>query len=154
MIRYFWASLLLIPLVPLSWGQSASDLAQKFRHHEVYEVVPGVVMSAKFGPTGLVCEMQVEQTRFKKDRIDLSNGLDLAEIDVLLDLIVPAEERGRKDEGGSRGWTYVYGSSIFKTDTYANVTVDVMSGFETHKKGFTITGPTVLEIKWRNRSCS
>jgi hypothetical protein len=62
MLRDFPALLLFTLLVPLGWSQSAADLAQKYPHHEVYEVEPGVVMSAKFASSGLVCEMHVEQT--------------------------------------------------------------------------------------------
>jgi hypothetical protein len=43
--------------------------------HEVYEVEPGVVMSAKFASSGLVCEMRVEQTHFDKDIVDLRTGI-------------------------------------------------------------------------------
>ena len=63
--------LFVVLLVPSGWSQSASDLAQKFPHHEVYEVEPGVVMSAKFAPNGLVCEMHVEQTHFNGDVVQL-----------------------------------------------------------------------------------
>ena len=153
MVRHFWAYLLLTLLVSLSWGQSASDLAQKFRHHEVYEVEPGVVMSAEFGASGLVCEMHVEQTRFGEHVIALTNGIDFSRIDALLDRIVPASERGAKDEDDVSGLGKLSGSTMTKTDTYANVTVRVISRFETHEKSVMITGPTVLEIKWRNRSC-
>ena len=57
MVGYFWAVLILMTLVPIGWSQSAADLAQKFQHHEVYELKPGVVMSAAYTSSGLVCEM-------------------------------------------------------------------------------------------------
>jgi len=154
MSRTFWLHLFVVSVVASGWTQSAADLAQKFRHHEVFEVEPGVVMSADFGLNGLVCEIHVEQTRFKEGVVDLTNGLDSDKIDPLLDRIVPASERGPKEEDEFSRLAVFSGSTMTKTDTYANVTVQVMSGLETRKKGFTITGPTVLEIKWRNRSCS
>lgn len=152
MIRHFWASLLLLTLVPLSRGQSAADLAQKFRHHEVYEVEPGVVMSAKYAPDGHVCEMHVEQTHFNNDVTDLRIGLELDKTDALLDLLVPSSERGEKIEDRS-GLTAISGT-MTRTDSYANIIVNVTSVIEATKKKWTISGPTVLVIKWRDRSCS
>jgi hypothetical protein len=38
-------------------AQTAQELADRYTHHEVYEVQPGVQMTAKFASNGLVCEM-------------------------------------------------------------------------------------------------
>jgi hypothetical protein len=89
MIRDFRALLLFMLIVPPSWGQSAVDLAQKFPHHEIYEVEPGVVMSAKFASSGLVCEMNVEQTHFDKDVTRFRTDIELDKISPLLDRLVP-----------------------------------------------------------------
>ena len=145
--------LLLILLVPLGWSQSAADLAQKYRRHDVYEVEPGVVLSARFAPNGLVCEMDVEQTHFKNDVVDLRTGLQPDGIGALLDRLVRPSERGDKEDGFSGSMTAT-GPTMTTTDTYTNVTVHVISSVETHKKIVTITGPTVLKITWRNRPCS
>ncbi len=51
-------------------AQTASDLAAKYEHHEVYEVQPGVQMTAKFAANGSVCEMKVEQEHFLKGEVD------------------------------------------------------------------------------------
>ena len=144
--------LFVVLLVPSGWTQTATDLAQRFRRHEVFEIEPGVVMSAEYASDGLVCEMHVEQTHFKKDVTDLTIGLELDKIDALLDRLVPASERGEKKEDES-GLTAISGT-MTRTDNYANVIVDVTSGVEASKKKWTISGPTVLKIKWRNRSCS
>jgi len=152
MNRHLGAFLLLIPLGLPSLGQSATDLAQRFPHHEVYEVEPGVLMSARYAPDGFVCEMHVEQTHFNKDVTDLRIGLEVEKIDALLDRLVPLSERGEKQENES-GLTAISGT-VTRTDNYANIIVNVTSGVEASKKKWTISGPTVLEIKWRNRSCS
>jgi len=155
MTRTCWVFLLIAFMVPCGWTQSASDWAQKFRHHEVFEIEPGVVMSAQYAPNGLVCEMYVEQTHFKKDVVDLTNGLEQAQIDALLDQLVPASERGEKEEDVFSSLEVFSGPTKARVDTYANVIVHVMSAVETRKKNnVTITGPTVLEIKWRNRPCN
>lgn len=152
MTRTGWALLFIVFMVPSGWTQSAADLAQRFRHHEVFEIEPGVLMSAKYAPDGLVCEMHVEQTHFDKDVTDLRIGLEFDKIDPLLDRLVPLSERGEKQQNES-GLTAISGTMRI-TDNYANIIVNVTSGIEGSKKKWTISGPTVFEIKWRNRSCS
>ena len=152
MTRTLWAFLFTLFMVPSGWTQSSTDLAQRFRHHEVFEIEPGVVMSAKYAPNGLVCEMHVEQTHFDKDVTDLRIGLELDKLDDVLDRLVPPADRGEKQENES-GLTAISGT-MTRTDNYANIIVNVTSGVEASKKKWTISGPTVLEIKWRNRSCS
>jgi len=155
MLRDFPALLLFTLLVPLGWGQSAADLAQKFPHHEVYEVEPGVVMSAKFAANGLVCEMHVEQTHFDKDVVEVWSGIETDKIDALLDRLVPPSERGeRVRDVLLSGMTLISGATMVRTDRYANVEVHVMWNVETHKKSVRTTSGAVLEIKWRSRSCS
>ncbi len=154
MIRVFPALLLSILLVPPTSGQSAAELARKFPHHEVYEVAPGVVMSARFAPSGEVCAMKVEQSHFKKDAVDLRIGLELASIDQLLNRLVPGAERGEKEEGTLSSVITVTGPTTQKIDRYANVTVEVIWNAKARGKTLTQVGPAVMEIKWRNRSCS
>ena len=154
MLRNFPALLLLVLLVPSGWSQSASDLAQKFPHHETYEVEPGVVMTAKFASTGLVCEMNVEETHFDKDVTRFGAGIELDKINALLDRIVPSSQRGERARDDLSGLITVTGPTMVKSDRYANVDVDVMWSVETHKKSVTITSGAVFKIKWRNRSCS
>ena len=147
--------LLFLLLVPSMWGQSKADLAQRFAHHEVYEIEPGVVMSAKFAQSGLVCEMLVEQTHFGKDDVvNVGTGIDTDKIDALLDRLVPPAERGEREPGDLGGLITVVGSTMEKSDRYANVDVGTMWSVDAHKKSMTITSGAVLTIKWRNRSCS
>ena len=154
MIRDFRALLFFMLLVPRSWSQSAVDLAQKFPHHEIYEVEPGVVMSAKFAPSGLVCEMNVEQTHFDKDVTQFGTGIELDKISALLDRLVPPSQRGEKEQDEFSRLIAVSGPTMQRTDTYANIVVSVMWSVENHKKSVTTTSGAVLKIKWRNRSCS
>jgi hypothetical protein len=154
MLRNFRALILFTLLVPSGWGQSAADLGQKFPHHEIYDVEPGVVMSARFASSGLVCEMRVEQTHFGKDIVDLRTGIDMVKVDSLLDRLVPSSERGERARDDLSGLITVTGPTMVKSDRYANVDVDVMWSVETHKKSVTTTSGVVLKIKWRNRSCS
>jgi hypothetical protein len=79
-------------------AQTASELPNKYAHHEVYDVQPGVQMTAKFATDGLVCEMQIEQAHFGKDGLDLRNGIDKEHINGLVDELVPQSERGEEDK--------------------------------------------------------
>jgi hypothetical protein len=45
------------PFLTGAAAQTASELADRYTHHGVYEVQPGVQMTAKFASNGLVCEM-------------------------------------------------------------------------------------------------
>jgi hypothetical protein len=127
-------------------AQTASDLAAKYTHHEVYEVQPGVQMTAKFSANGSVCEMKVEQERFLKDEIDMTFGIDRDQIDRLIDQLVPASERGEKDKKLS-GMTIGAGQVAETVWRYANVDVHVLS---------TISGcaeTSAFTIGWRHRKC-
>jgi hypothetical protein len=62
-------------LIACANAQSASELSKQYRHHEVYELEPGVQMTPKFNLNGLICEMRVEQTHFTDDGVDLNQGM-------------------------------------------------------------------------------
>jgi len=155
MKRHIAIAIFLISFVPVVHGQSAADLAQRFPHHEVYEVEPGVVMSAKFASNGLVCEMQVQKAHFNKDFADPSDGIDLDKMDTLVDRLVPASERGDKDQVLGSSLFHQQGTVMVKIDQYANITVQVFWNVKEHKKSVQQSnGSAVLVIKWRHRSCS
>ena len=119
-------------------GQTAADLAKKYQHHEVYEVKPGVQMTPKFDSSGAVCEMQVEQTHFVKDGVDVSHGIDERQVYPIIDQLVPLSERGTKLN------TFDECVSICQTThQYSNVAITIVSGGDTR----------LVRIKWRNRGC-
>jgi hypothetical protein len=127
-------------------AQTATELANKYTHHEVYEIQPGVQMTAKFAANGLVCEMQVEQAHFGKDGVDMRFGIDTVRLGDLLDQLVPPSERGKKDK--SSGMDVGMGQVTESVERYANVDVHVIST--------TPNNPTtsVAIINWRHRKCS
>jgi hypothetical protein len=106
-------------------AQTATELANKYTHHEVYEIQPGVQMTAKFAANGLVCEMQVEQAHFGKDGVDMRFGIDTVRLGDLLDQLVPPSERGKKDK--SSGMDVGMGQVTESVERYANVDVHVIS---------------------------
>ena len=84
---------LILPLAVVASAQSASELADKYPHHEIYEVQPGVQMTAKFASNGLVCYMEIEQAHFGKKGVDLRNGIDKSRLSGVIDQLVPLSER-------------------------------------------------------------
>ena len=134
-----------LTLLAIASAQTASELADKYPHHEVYKVQPGVQMSAKFSSDGLVCEMDIEQTHFSKDKVkdevDLRDGIREERINGLIDQLVPPSERGQKNL--ARSWFMGLGQIDEKVESYSNVNIDVSSSH----------GTTVVEIKWRHRKC-
>jgi hypothetical protein len=138
--------LALCPVVGVS-AQTASELANKYAHHEVYEIQPGVQMMAKFAASGFVCEMQLEQARFGKDGVDMRDGIDKDRINDLLDQLVPPPERGKKDIKPPSGMVIGTGQVMESIERYANVEIHVLSTISKY--------PTsVAVINWRNRKCS
>jgi hypothetical protein len=119
-------------------GQTATDLANKYHHHEVYEVEPGVQMTPKFAADGQVCEMQVEQAHFGENGADLRDGIDQAKTKAIIDQLVPAEERGKKIDN-----LVECVGACQTVDEYSKVFVHVFSGGNTR----------LIEIEWRHRNC-
>lgn len=105
-------------------GQTTADLAKKYHHYEVFEVEPGVQMTARFDPSGSVCEMQVEQTHFVKDVVDLRNGIDARKVFSIIDQLVPASERGTKLDT-----SYECMSVCQETHQYSNLAIMIVSTF-------------------------
>lgn len=138
MTKLFIGACLIVLFIAGANGQTSADLANKYHHHEVYEVQPGVQMTANFAADGQVCEMQVEQAHFGKNGADLRDGIDEAQISALIDQLVPAKERGKK----MRGLEQCVGACD-SVDEYSNVFVHVFSGGKTR----------LIEIEWRNRNC-
>lgn len=138
--------LLLTCSITSLWGQSAADLAERFPRHDVYEVEPGIVMTAKFTHDGSVCEMRVEQSHFKGEVTDFIPGIELSKMDGLLDRLVPAADRGAKLEDLS-GLMIATGVVMQQVDDYENVTVN--KTWSTAKQN----GSAVLHVKWKNRIC-
>jgi hypothetical protein len=144
MSKLLMAICVTLPLAATAPAQTASELADRYAHHEVYEVQPGVQMAARFGSNGLVCEMHIEQAHFGKDGVDLRNGIDEERINGLIDTLVPRSERGEEDKADrSNGMVIGLGQSMESVHSYTNVRVNVLSSH----------GTAVAIVTWRHRKC-
>ena len=130
---------LIFLFIAAAGGQTAADLAKKYHHYEVYELEPGVRMTPQFDSSGMVCEMQVEQTHFVKNGVALSSRIDERNGFAIINDLVPVSERGTKLN------TLEECMGICQTTyQYSNVTISIVPDGDTR----------LIRIKWRNRSCS
>jgi hypothetical protein len=141
MFKLLMAICVTLTFAALATAQTASELADRYEHHEVYEVQPGVQMTAKFASDGLVCEMQIEQAHFDKDKADLRKGIDKERVNGLIDQLVPPSKRGEKNPVDNM--TLGMGQVLENIDSYSNVTVHVLSSH----------GTIVVTVTWRYRTC-
>jgi hypothetical protein len=138
MTKELVSALLAFLLIGVANGQTASDLASKYQHHEVYEVQPGVQMTPKFDSDGLVCQMQIEASHFAANGVGLRDGIDETKIWPIVDQLVPVSERGAKLN------TIEECMGVCQMiHEYVNVTIKITSGGSTR----------LITIKWRNRNC-
>jgi hypothetical protein len=93
----------------------------------VYEVQPGVQMTAKFASNGSVCEMRIEQEHFLQNQVDMTYGIDKDRITRLVDQVVPTSERGKEDKQPGNGMIIGMGQVMESVKRYANVEVHVLS---------------------------
>jgi hypothetical protein len=138
MTKILIAAGLVVLFMAAANAQTAADLAEKYRHHEVYEVQPGVHMAPKFDSNSMVCEMRVEPTHFRDNAVDFAEGIDEHRIHAVIDQLVPVTERG-VNIGTSEDCAGV----CMTTHEYSKVLVKTFSGGDTR----------LIIIKWRNRSC-
>ena len=144
MSRLLLAICVTIMLVATASAQTASDLERQYAHHEVYELQPGVQMTAKFASNGFVCEMQIEQTHFVEDGVDLRYGIDEERVNSLIDKLVPPSNRGKEDTADpANGMVTGWGQGMDSVRSYSNVRITISSSH----------GTTVLVVKWRHRTC-
>jgi hypothetical protein len=130
---------LIFLFIAAAGGQTAADLAKKYHHYEVYELKSGVRMTPQFDSSGMVCEMQVEQTHFVKNGVALSSRIDERNGFAIINDLVPVSERGTKLN------TFEECMGICQTTyQYSNVTISIVPDGDTR----------LIRIKWRNRSCS
>jgi hypothetical protein len=131
-------------------GQTAQQLASRFRALSAYEIRPGVFMFSKFDTKGQRCEAIVEPLRqgsdSKTQHLTLSNKL----ADELIEEIAPVESRGAASRFLDPDSTVAGGVYELKTN-YKFVSIEKMGNFPQNPADDTIQ---VIRITWTTRSCS
>jgi hypothetical protein len=144
MLKLLITICVILAFATISSAQTQTELANKYPHHEVYEVQPGVQMTAKFASNGLVCELLAEQAHFGKNGADLSDGIDENRISGLLDELVPPSQRGKMEPPGHS--SLVSGNDEESITSYEYVTISVWYSLSRRST-------VAVIVKWRHRTC-
>jgi hypothetical protein len=134
------------------YAQTSNELAAKYKKFAVYEVRPGIMMTASFGDNGQVCEMVLQQNRFSQRRADLGDTISPKLIDKLVDELVPAGERGAeiKDDPKQSFVNGFVSGNIYQVGyNYVNVSIYRLGGI------FSACSPgeKLVIIRWKNGTC-
>ena len=140
--------ILLLTLVAAALGQTSADLSARYPAVTAYIVRPNVLMTARFAADGQVCEMTLEKRQKTDARIVFTSTFSDAEVQSLLDDLVPENQRGRNLTPVLNG--DITGGFINEEHTYENVLI--------REDGITrpagAAGYRVITISWRKRRCS
>jgi hypothetical protein len=149
-VRWF-AILGFFLLLNCSWsaGQTEDQLGTRFKKLTVFEVRPGIVALSTFSNDGNVCRMTIEKMRsLDPANSDLGHMIPSAEVDPLVDEVVPPSERGKASKYLSTD-SWISGGGAFIKQDYENVSVGVYGTSVPDKPN----GATLIVIIWRNRTC-
>ena len=147
---WFRPTLLLAVLwAPYVHAQTADDLAAKYNKLNAFEVRPGVLMTARFGRDGRLCQMVLQRDRYPSEnqpdlRITASKSLGKE----LTDELAPMAERGALLKDGATG--FVSGNIVQTRLNYENLSIDQVGGFS----NVCVPGTAVIVIRWKNRGCA
>lgn len=142
--------LALVCLSQASVGQTAQQLASRFRALTVYEIRPGVLMLSKFDTKGQICEAVVEPLRQGSDSKTQQLTLSSKLADELIQEIAPVESRGAASRFLDPDSTVAGGVYELKSN-YEFVSIEKMGNFPQNSGDDTIQ---VVRITWTKRSCA
>ena len=149
MIKSQVTFLLVLTAVSLMHAQSLDDLAAKYKKVTVYQVRPGVLMTARFAGDGRVCEMVLRKDHYpSENKADLTYTISKKDRDELIDELVPVVDRGAPIKGGASG--FISGNVSQTKLSYENVSIDEVGGFV----GACVPGTALIVVRWRNRGCT
>ncbi len=128
------------------YAQTSNELAAKYKKLAVYEVRPGIMMTASFGDNSQVCEMVLQKNRYpSENRVDLITRQP--KFSELVDELAPPVERGAVVREGLPG---IVSGNVFQTKrNYENVSIEEVGGFSNP----CFLGTAVIIIRWKNRGC-
>ena len=136
-------------LVEVSLCQTTADLRTKYPVVTSYEVRPGILMTPRYTPDGLVCEMSIQKQSVTRSGVRLDFYMNNKLIKELIDELVPSSVRGKPWNGSD--WNgVVVTSGVINTTTYGfeNLSVAVVDRSDEPR-----LGSMVVVITWKNRAC-
>src|SRR5215831_235171 len=144
-VRLFakWSIVVCLGTAVPGCGQTAADLAAKYPSVSAYEIRPGILMTAKYGADGQVCEMVLEARHYQTpEKVDLRSVIPGKLEDSLIDELVPIPERGEPIHRWSKkepkdGWldtdSYMAGGVSYLKRSYENVSIEQHGYYNCHE---------------------
>jgi hypothetical protein len=99
---------------------------------------------------GLVCEIALQKQLYSSDGFYSDPTLDRAEINKIIDELVPSTERGEKIKG--KDLILQSGGGMSMNTEYQNVSIVIYSDSSQHQ-GQTVARDVVATITWKHRTC-
>ena len=133
-----------------------TEMFAKYKPVEAYEIRPGVLAMPRYTEDGRVCEVGVEKRSYSPDLIRVGESFSQKEIDQIVDVLAPADERGPKQKGLLGGMMVLSGQTYSNATVYENITVLSYGGISStsdHKSSLTSTGDVAFTIQWTKRKC-
>jgi hypothetical protein len=128
--------------------QNAQDLASRFKTVSAYELRPGILLLAKFDPSGQICEATIRPVA-AAESVKSAAGFSERLADELIEEVVPVSVRGAPERFLDPDSTVAGGVYEVKTN-YALVTVEKV-GFYSEKPQQEAIQRVV--VRWRKREC-
>ena len=129
---------------------SQSDRFSHYKHVEAYEVRPDILMMPRYSKDGQVCEIALQKRLYSSDGFFSDPTLQRAEINKLVDELVPLTDRGEKIKG--KDMINQSGRGLFMNTEYENVSIMIYSDASQHQ-GEIIARDVVATITWKHRTC-
>ena len=131
-------------------ANSQSSRFSNYKSVEAYEVRPGILMMPRYSKDGQVCEIGLQKQLYLPDDIFYDPTLNRAEINRIVDELVPLPTRGKKSDG--KDMIIQSGGGMSMNTEYENVSIVIYSDSSRHE-GQTIARDIVATITWKNRIC-
>jgi hypothetical protein len=139
--------------VGLLMSISANSQSNRFSHYkpvETYEVRPGILMMPRYSKEGQVCEITLQKQLYTPDGFFSDSTLERAEINKIVDELVPPTERGKKIKG--KDMILQSGRGMAMNTEYENVSIVIYSD-ASQRQGQTVARDIVATITWKHRTC-
>jgi len=138
-------------IISCAGGQTSSDLRAKYPELRVYEVRPGILMSAEYSVDGQVCRMTLEKHHATSNGVDLDSVISPELTEQLLYEVAPVTERGKRLDAFAK-WGYestISGDLVVKEAKYENVSIEIAGTVSTCQ-----SGDRVITVRWSKRTCA
>lgn len=150
MNRSLIALAFLLSATSVAFGQSDADFRARFSRISAYEVRPGIIMIATFGPNGEASELVFQKEHTTPGIVDLDSTLSQRDIIDIVEKIIPEVERGKRLKGflgRDDGTTSIDGTTMETEYQYERISVVFYGGVATK-----CHGDMVAIVRWRDNT--